>query len=324
MLHVAALTGPGWGLPPDVEPLATLDATLLPPAHASAPIGPPVLPKPPRQRPRAAPSQPVPASSTTEASSEVLPAAAAAPPVPESILAASQPAPAEAPAAVPPAPTFPFALVWPRRGGIVFQVTRGEDGFIVGRSEHRWVHDGTTYTLHTVTETVGLAALFRPAQVVQESRGIFVATGLQPLEFTTERGGKPKEHARFDIERQRVYFGDGQSAAFAGAAQDLLSLFYQAGAYPLDAARFTVAMATGRKLATYQVRVGEVVALETAIGTRDVRHLRIASERAGDAEDSTEIWLDTATRLPLKIRHRDRKGEVFDQVVTTLNTENPQ
>jgi negative regulator of sigma E activity len=37
--------------------------------------------------------------------------------------------------------------------------------------------------------------------------------------------------------------------------------------------------------------------------------------------DATEIWLDEETRLPLKISHRDRKGEVYDQVATHIEME---
>ena len=52
-----------------------------------------------------------------------------------------------------------------------------------------------------------------------------------------------------------------------------------------------------------------------------MRHLKVAG---GPTEDSTEIWLDTMTRLPLKIRHRDRKGEVFDQTATTVQLDNTE
>ena len=48
-------------------------------------------------------------------------------------------------------------------------------------------------------------------------------------------------------------------------------------------------------------------------------------EVTGNArEDATEIWLDVATRLPLKIRHRDRKGEIFDQVAILIDVEPQQ
>jgi hypothetical protein len=152
-----------------------------------------------------------------------------------------------------------------------------------------------------------LAALFQPVQVMQSSRGNFTATGLQPLEFKTERDGKPKVSTRFDTLENT-----------AAPVQDMLSLFYQLGAVSFDVPEFAVKIQTGRKVAKFVVMVGETLTLDLPLGTYTVRHLKIAG---GKNEDSTEIWLDTVSRLPLKIRHRDRKGEVFDQIATTITLE---
>jgi hypothetical protein len=203
----------------------------------------------------------------------------------------------------------------------VFEVTRGEDGLIVGRSEHAWSHDGSSYRLRAVTETTGLAALFRPARVEQESRGGFDAEGLRPFEFEALRDGKPKDSVRFEPEQGRIRFGRGGATAFVPVVQDMLSLFYQLGATKLDGPRAGIAVATGRKVATFAVAVGEVEELETPLGPYRARHLKIAGTAA---EDATEIWLDVQSRLPLRIRHRDRKGEVYDQRVTLIELDPPQ
>lgn len=309
MLHLFAFTVPGWRLPlPDEEETPeVLAATLL-----SAPVPVQAQPKaapPPqkrvRHRPRSAPL--VPSIATSDApASEVVPEAA-----PE-VVPDPDPAPIEAatPVAVPLAPTFTYANLWPRTGRIVFQVTRGDGGLIVGQSEHRWTHDEQNYTLHAVAETVGLAALFRPARVTQSSRGRFAVNGLRPEEFKTERDGKPKDSINFSALQDEVW-----------PVQDMLSLFYQLGAAALDVPEFTVKIQTGRKLTTFVVQVGETQPLDLPLGTYTVRHLKVAG---GRNEDSTEIWLDTLSRLPLKIRHRDRKGEVFDQTATTINLENTE
>jgi hypothetical protein len=153
---------------------------------------------------------------------------------------------------------------------------------------------------------------------VQESRGLFAATGLQPLEFKNERDGKLKDSVRFDLEQRRIFLGNGQSAALGASVQDLLSLFYQLGAAALDVAEFTMTVATGRKVANYLVTVGETLKLDTPLGERSVRHLKVAG---ASRDDATEIWFDTLTHLPMKIRHRDRKGEVFDQIATAIELE---
>lgn len=328
-LHIGLLLSPGWSLPLDDEHDAErLDATLqtIPRAVASPAAAAPAPVRRLRPRKPAAPPTPATPEAPVAALPETAPAvpAAAAQPAtaatqPDEAATTPEPPPEAAaqpespPAAAPPAPSF--VSQWPRSGRIVFQVTRGEDGFIVGQSEHRWQHDGASYSLRAVTETVGLAALFRPARVLQESRGVFDAAGLRPLEFDTQREGKNKDSVRFDSAQGRIFFGKEQSAAFVVAAQDMLSLFYQLGAIAFDVPQFVITVATGRKVAEFAVAVGPVSELETPAGSRPVRHLRISGSAR---EDATEVWLDTESHLPLRIRHRDRKGEVFDQITTLI------
>jgi hypothetical protein len=324
LLHLLALTVPGWHLP-WLEPehaVLPLEATLAAPRAAPslpAPLPPPqAQPQPPRPKPSpAAPASP----ETPRALEPRQPERPLPPPAP---LPETPPAPEAAPPpTVPPAPTF--FDTWPKRGLIRFQITRGEQGLIVGQSEHRWSHDGKNYELRAVTETVGLAALFRPAQVLQESRGIFDAAGLRPVEFNAKRDGKQKDSVRFDVGQRRIFLGNGGSAALADGAQDLLSLFYQLGTLPPEMAEAALTVATGRKVESYAIIALETLTLDTPFGPRSVRHLKLPDTRGGDNADagaSTEVWLDTAIRLPLKIRHRDRKGEVFDQTVTAVELEN--
>jgi hypothetical protein len=317
-LHIGVLLTPGWELPLDDEPeSAYIDAKIVAAQPEVAKPPEPVRQPPVRKRPAAKPlPPPAPASpladragESTPADSDPLPVAAAPPPEPQEV----EPAP---PPAVLPAPTF--ASRWPRSGRIVYQVMRGEQGLIVGQSEQRWEHDGTRYSLHAVTETTGLAALFRPAKVVQESRGVFDAAGLRPLEFEVLREGKSTEGVRFDPDQGMIFLARGQTAPYVVAAQDMLSLFYQLAALSFDVPQFPLSIATGRKLASFVVVVGEELLLETPQGPRQVRYLKVAGKAR---EDATEIWLDVETRLPLKIRHRDRKGEIFDQIAITIETE---
>lgn len=318
-LHAGVLLAPGWDLPFDDESeTAPIDATLVSPRPAAVKPPLPAAARPVHKRPPAKPLPP-PAPAIPQARAPIEPVAVAPDPEPPVPAVEPMPAAAEPPPAVTPAPTF--ADRWPRSGRIVYQVSWGEQGLIVGRSEQRWKHDGQHYGLHAETETTGLAALFRPAKVVQDSRGIFDAAGLRPLEFAVMRAGKPKESVRFDPEEGRIILARGDSVPFVPAAQDMLSLFHQLAALPFDVPDHTQAVITGRKLTTFAISVGGESALETPLGLRRVRHLKVS---AGQQEDSTEIWLDVETRLPLKIRHRDRKGEVFDQVAIAIETESGQ
>lgn len=307
LLHAAALTSPGWSLPfsEDDAPVH-LDATLAVsrPPVTEAPASPPPRPKPVKKIvpvPVAGENMPAPQAN----------AASEAPPAQEPPPAA----PADIPLAVQPAPTFAHAEIWPKQGRVVFQVTRGEGGLIIGQAEHVWRHDGVNYELRAATETVGLAALFRPARVSQESRGRFATSGLQPLEFRAARDDKPKDSLSFDYTTGRLTLTNGLNAAFPAGTQDLLSLFYQLGAYSFDLGEFPISVSTGRKIAYFVVTVGDAQRLESPLGERTVRHLKITGTAR---EDATEVWLDTQTRLPLKIRHRDRKGEIFDQIAMMI------
>ena len=302
-LHAAVVTAPGWSLPEmddRLEP-ARLDTRLVPVVAKAAQAQSQTTP------PRPKPARPEPAIPEAAPQPEKLPQSQPAPPPP---VAAPDPSP-EPPAAVPPASTF--ADVWPRAGRLVFKIVRG-DGFHAGQAEHRWQHDGERYQLRAVTETVGLAALFHSAQVVQESQGLMMPYGLQPLEFRVIRNGKLREAARIDPAQRTVFLGHGQHVAIAGPVQDVLTLFYQHGAMADDAAAYSVTIATGRRVGEYHVSVDGREKLETPWGERDVRHLRMYSN---SKEDSSEIWLDEITRLPFKIRYKDGKGDIFDQIIET-------
>jgi hypothetical protein len=323
MLHLAALVAPGWGLPllDDAEDDAALLATLVVPRPPPAPAN-PVPPARPKPKPQPRPTLPAPVPTDTlamplqEAESE--PEPTPAPEMPPIMEEAPAVPPAPTIGAVPPAPGFSGA--WPRQGRIVYQVTRGEGGLIIGQAEHSWQHDGTAYELRAITETVGLAALFKSAQVVQVSRGVFASGGLQPGEFRTERDGKPKDSVRFDAVQGRIFFGRGGSADHVAGAQDMLSLFHQLSTLHADG-EYALSVATGRKLSTYRVTVAGVVRLEIPSGEFAVRHIKISGSAV---EDATEIWYDVDTNMPLKIRHRDRKGEVFEEVAMEIELKESQ
>lgn len=306
LLHAGFLTVPGWGLPDlagELQP-ARLDTRLLPVIPAAKPAA-----EPPPAAPQRKPLVPKPEAPVAQPPDEP-----SAPPPP--VLAEPEPQPPEeaipAPATVPPAPTF--ADVWPRAGRLFFKITRG-DGLWVGNAEHRWQHDGERYQLRAITETTGLAALFHSAKVMQESSGLLLPTGLQPLEFRVVRDGKLREAARIDPAQNTVTLGHGQSVQINGPVQDVLTLFYQHGAMPDNVTSYSVMIATGRRVGEYHVSVEGKEKLETPWGERSVRRLRMYTQTKND---SSEIWLDEITRLPFKIRYRDGKGDVYDQIIDTV------
>lgn len=231
----------------------------------------------------------------------------APPPVPEEEAVAL-------PAAVP-----DVAWTLPRQGRIRFAVLHGMDGFEVGQAVHEWRHDGATYVMTGTTEATGLAALLRQSKAVQTSEGSIRKGELQPREFRNDRGGNV-ETAAFDWERQVVGFSSGQEFSIAGGAQDVLSMFYQLTQAGMRGAGFQMAVATGRKLERYAFDWLDEEDLTVRAGRFRTWHVRIKAASGGG--DSTEVWLgQEVAGLPVKIRHTDRKGQVFDQIAEQIEYE---
>ena len=333
LLHLTVVVAPGWYLPtPDDEPsppAPSLEAYLAPlPLRQST--APPAAAKPPARKPRPGarlppPAMPLPETPIIEPPPsvpadlpEVLPAAAAS--------AASRPA------APPPQQSAQEAAVdrsgaapdsaressLPRQGRIRFSISRGDQGFVIGQSVHRWSHDGKRYALSSITETTGLAALFKPARVMQASEGGIDAAGLHPSEFRTERNGIAGEAASFDwaAMKLRLSAGSQREVALVNGAQDMLSMFYQFGAvFPWVPRELNeIMVTTGRKFERYVFDVVGEETLATRHGEMRTQHLRTAA-----GIEAIDIWecLDLHG-LPLKIRYTDRQGDSFEQVADEI------
>ncbi|MCK9387613.1 MAG: DUF3108 domain-containing protein [Sulfuritalea sp.] len=320
LIHAAALLGPGWELPGvnDADPPPTIDAVLARPAARPqpAPVAQPE-PRPHVAKPRlprvvaAAPEAAAPASSPPAVAPDMAPAET--PPV----------AVPSAPTIEPPlAPAAPARSALPDKGRVRYTITRGEDGFVIGQSVHTWQHDGFTYKLQSVTETTGLAALFKPARVVQSSQGEVTTDGLKPREFRHERVGG-LDTANFDWARNVVAYA-GREDSIAVGAQDFLSMYYQLVLLAPKSGALDMPIATGRKLESYRFEVLGEEAVTLAAGER--RALRLKT-RSGN--DTIELWLGVGNGadrrgLPLKIRFTDRKGEIFDQIADETDIQETQ
>lgn len=309
LLHGLVAVGPGWQLPwldALLPPADRLDATLVAPPLPMRPVV-----AAPRQSPRVVPGKP--ASSAwggqvplpTEMSPE--PLASVSPLPPSDLLSV---------------PVPDIAPPLPRRGRIRFSVIRGEGGFVVGQSLHVWRHDGKSYWLSATTETTGLAALFKPAKVVQTSEGGFSSGELRPRRFVIDRGEGDLATADFDWEGMRVVLGSGKQAAIADGAEDMLSMLYQLMQATQRGEGFQMAVATGRKVERYAFEwLGDAV-LDLKVGRVHAWHVRVRPASGGG--DTLDIWLGREVAgLPVKIRHIDRKGELFDQMAEELDYEQP-
>jgi hypothetical protein len=222
-------------------------------------------------------------------------------------------APAAEPEAQVPAPPAEFLL--PRQVRIRYRVTMGDAGLLVGQAEHDWTHDGSHYRLRSTAETIGLAALVKSARVVHESAGDIENGMLRPREFRSERNGVPAEWARFDWEAGHLRMSGGPGGKeLEPGTQDMLSMFAQLAVTPFDGSVY-LWVATGKKVEAYDFAV---VAEEPVRAMEEEWAAVRLRTRRGDQE-MTEVWLALGlARLPVRIRHVDRRGNVFDQVAESI------
>lgn len=313
-LHAAALFMPDVDLSTTPEP-PPIVAELRPPPPAPAPeVKKAAEPHParhhPAHHPRTAKGTALPASQLEAAPAAVAAAPEAQPEAAPEMPAEAQPEPQpEAP------PAKPVEPVLPSRGYIRYTVYRGDRGFVVGRAEHSWEFADGRYRLTSVTETTGLAALFKPVSVELESRGRLTAGGLQPERFTTRRNGaETQENADFDWENHRVTLKrDGSQHAVLDGAQDLLSFHYQLAYLAGLAMGADMGVATGKKFERYHFDSLGEEKIDTPAGPFRTLHVRVKTD------STTELWLALDRRLlPVKIRYTDRKGESFEQVAIEI------
>lgn len=344
-VHVAALISPGWDLPsisPE-EPHEYINAVLKPAepgisatAQATAPSAEAqsmqnTSPKPPRKKTPSYRTHHHAPVKTPDATAMLLPSDSPSAEISaETSIETSNRENISTDvkdSAASPAPTFskttdqlastapPLTFNLPPQGRIRFNVTRGERGFIVGQSINTWQHDGIHYHFKAVTETTGLAALFKTAQAIQESQGDITPTGLQPNNFSSQRKGK-KEIATLDWTNHQITFAE-QTVPVTDGTQDMLSLYYQlslmvASNQSMDAIELMIA--TGRKLERYRFELIGTDNLAVLGAEHQAQHLRTKTRN-----DTIDLWIaKTVPGLPLKIRFMDSKGEVFEQVIDEI------
>jgi hypothetical protein len=315
LIHAAALLGPGWELPVlgQTDPPPVEAVLMRPVARADDAGVEKAAPKIPADKPRRLPPVAPSLAGVSHEQAVSQPALPIESPPPVAV----SPAPSVEPAA-----PIPVRIGLPGKGRMRYSITRGEGGFVVGQAVHTWEHDGLTYKLQSVTETTGLAALFKPARVVQGSQGEVTAEGLKPREFRHERVGG-LDTANFDWARGVVAYAGREDRVIAGT-QDMLSMYYQLVLLMPKGNVVDMPIATGRKLEKYHFEIVGEESVDLPGGERRAMRMRTRS-----GSDTIELWLGvgkdaTALGLPLKIRFIDRKGEIFDQLAEDIDPRETQ
>lgn len=328
LLHVVVISA-AWLRIPDTRPvLPPLEARLERVAHPPAPAA-----EPPKPRTNPRPAQPRRAALPVPAVAAASPIALPPEPEPPAPVAeAPEPAPStaeEPPAIVATAPSSTFVpepapvRSLPRRGRITYTLFLGTDQFSIGKTVQSWEVDGDNYKLGSMSETTGIADLFRSQRLVYLSGGRVTARGLQPENFLmsrTRRGQTEEAQAQFDWAAGRITLGNApnqRDAALPADTQDLVSFMYQLALAPPAPGRIRLPITNGSRLETYEIDVLNEEQIETPLGM--IKALPVKQVRRPGVE-SIEIWLAIDYRhLPVKIRFLDREGNPSgEQIVNEI------
>lgn len=205
----------------------------------------------------------------------------------------------------------------PRRAQLVFAANKGTSDFKIGAVVHKLELDDGRYILQSVSETVGLAKLFKSYKLTQYSSGSYSQQGLQPEQFFEERAdrlGTQRNTVELNHAAQRAYFSHGGEAPLPLDTQDILSILYQFP--PLDRAELvTASVSNGKKIESYEFEVATNEIIHTAMGELRTVHLRKLHQ---PNEEGLEVWLALEYRLfPVKMRIIERNGEISGEIVIT-------
>jgi negative regulator of sigma E activity len=139
------------------------------------------------------------------------------------------------------------------------------------------------------------------------------------MEFWNRRDNGKGDAGHFDWAAGLARLDNGRQYPLEAGTQDLLSMFGQLALMAIDGNGLSMPVATGKKVERYDFAwVGEE-RIDTPRGERPALHLR---NRSPNGKEATEIWLGLDEgRLPIKIRHIDRRGDIFDQVAERIEFE---
>ena len=279
----------------------------------------PVAVAKPRPKPRRAAAVPAPVAQPQPDAPASEPAAPPSPPIeptPEAIATGPEPPVEIVASETPSIPDAPPKML-PRRIDLVYKAFLGTQGFLIGEATYRFEHAANEYRIATVGEAKGIAALFLRGQGKVESRGLITAAGLQPQEFSVERGSKERrETAVFDWEAGIITLFDQKTEALDLPTFDPLALMWQAYFSPPIDDTQTISVATTRRIGRYTITREAIEPITWPRG-------EIATERwhrrSDDGKTDGYFWLAPSLHyIPVKIRvtatHRGTLEAVLDSI----------
>ncbi len=278
-------------------PLATTPAPILLSATITEmpppPAPPPKAAPPHKRKPRRA-APPIVAAPVPQPQPDAAAAAEAeaAPPSEASAPDATAPLPPEQAPAVAAAEVAPAPPALPPRIELVYRGFLGTQGFFIGDAVYRLEHEGSRYSITTVAQARGLAALFLRGEGHLSSVGTITRTGLQPDQYSAERTSDGRhEKATFDWESGVVLLNDSKTAWLALPTLDPLAVLWQFYFMPPEEAETEFNVATTRRV--YHAHFHRVGTETVALPFREVE-TEVWERDGGDGNLAARVWLAPA------------------------------
>jgi len=221
----------------------------------------------------------------------------------------------------------PGSVSLPESAKLEYLVYYGDERFQAGRAVYLWEMLEDRYLLYTMVEATGLVALFFDGQLVQESEGQVLAEGLRPERYVMQRGTASRsETVDFDWEAGTALLVRGGTtvpAEILPGVQDPASVIQQLAFFTgQEAGLHPVVVADPRKIQQHEVQIVAQETLDTPAGYIPTIHLR---KQVREDSAKVDVWLATERFLvPVKVRFRDRRGRLFEQVVSAMSVHGPQ
>jgi hypothetical protein len=177
----------------------------------------------------------------------------------------------------------------PPRIELVYRGFLGTQGFFIGDAVYRLEHGDNRYSITTVGEARGLAALFFRGQGRLTSAGTITSAGLQPDLYTAERSSDGRhEAAIFDWGSGIVFLNGDKTAGLELPTFDPLVVLWQFYFAPpeQDEAEFNVA--TTRRVYHSRFHRTGVESVKLSFGEVDAE---VWERTAGDGNISARVWL---------------------------------
>ena len=215
-----------------------------------------------------------------------------------------------------------MALAAPKQVTLTYQATRNGKPFANVTETYKQI--GEQYVVESVTEGVGLAALF--GKRVLKSEGLVNVDGLQPKHFELHQGDNEKKalYVDFDWVSNQLSMknkGSVVTEALLKGTQDISSFPYQWMHVPPKGDERSLPITTGKKLRTYSYKVAERD-VELALEAGQFKTLHLVNASLDGKGNEKEFWLASEHfYLPVKVIQRDENGTVIEQTLTSISVQ---